>query len=416
MQKIAGIKNNSVVQNRPHIFIIHHYMWPDESPTSRLFSDLAFFLSQLGCHVSVFSTQERYILQLANLSKEESFKGVRFLRARGGTGFRKGAAARLLAGFFLLFKWLLLSLRTSSAELVIVGTDPPFSVWLGALLKKIRKTKSLILWSMDVYPDAIIADGLAGENDFRTRFARLLNKWALSHCDGIVDLGVCMRRRITVDKEPFVRETISPWAPYEAESHLRDKETNRLRSELFDQAKIGLIYSGTLGCAHDLSLFIRLSLELRELSDSVSTVISSHGPNFVKLKSHILSQKIPIKCLNYEPGENYVSRLKAADFHLVSVKKEWTGIVVPSKFFASLAVGRPVIAAVDNASCLAMICQKYDIGWVLNGDNLAKVKEGLKHMLAHPDRLLSWQKHVIEIYRKHFSRNVGLRKWANLLR
>jgi glycosyltransferase involved in cell wall biosynthesis len=416
MEQADNKRGQEQSQIRPHVLIIHHYMWPDESPTSKLFSDLAFHLAGWGCRVSVFAARERYIIKLSDLSKREVANGVEFYRVKGGQGFNKSATARLLAGFILLFKWLFLSFKTRPADLLIVGTDPPFSVWLGALLKIFNRTKKLIIWVMDLYPDAILAEGITTEKDIRTRLARFINKHALTQCDGIVDLGQCMRQKMPTTSAKVIRETITPWSPHEPVSYERDKETERLRKELFGNSQIGLLYSGAFGRAHEMSLFLQLAMEMATYTDTVYTVIASYGPKFVKIKSNILSQKIPIKCLDYDPSENYVSRLKTADFHLVSVNRNWTGVVVPSKFFAALAVGRPVIADVDDNSTLSALCRKYDLGWVVNKGNMELVKKGLLELASRPEKLKAWQKHVFNIYQKYFSKKAGLEKWDNLLK
>lgn len=37
--------------------------------------------------------------------------------------------------------------------------------------------------------------------------------------------------------------------------------------------------------------------------------------------------------------------LNAADMHMINLNKEWNGLVVPSKLFGSLAIGKSIIYA-----------------------------------------------------------------------
>lgn len=400
---------------RPHVVIAHHYMWPDESPTARLFSDLAFHLAGLGCRVTVLAARERYVLRLADLRERETRDGVDFIRVRGGQGFRKGGMARLLAGFSLQLKWLLRMFTLPRADIFITGTDPPFSSWLGAVLKVLRRADKTVVWSMDLYPDAIIAEGLAREDSPHTRLCRALNEWSHKHTDAIVDLGLCMRARMRCAHSAVRRETITPWAPHEPQSTERDAEAERTRREVFGTSRIALLYSGAFGRAHDLGLFARLAANLALTGPDFRVAFCSHGPAFVQFRSKAAMNSWPVTCLDFDPGESYLARLAAADFHLVSVKPEWSGIVVPSKFFAALAMGRPVIAAVPDSSSIAALCAEHDLGWVLNDQNLDKVAEALRQILIRPERLRSWQRHVREKYQKFFSRRAGLEAWRRLL-
>ena len=68
----------------------------------------------------------------------------------------------------------------------------------------------------------------------------------------------------------------------------------------------------------------------------------------------------------FAPEAALVKRLAAADIHVVSLRPEYTGLAVPSKFFGALASGRPVIFSGTNDSALAQWIEELKIGWVLN--------------------------------------------------
>ncbi len=57
-----------------------------------------------------------------------------------------------------------------------------------------------------------------------------------------------------------------------------------------------------------------------------------------------------------------------ADVHLISLRDDWAGVVVPSKFFASLAVGRPVLYAGPSESEIAHWVAENDLGLHLRDD------------------------------------------------
>ena len=63
-------------------------------------------------------------------------------------------------------------------------------------------------------------------------------------------------------------------------------------------------------------------------------------------------------------------RLSAADIHVVTLRDEWTGTVVPSKFFGALAVGRPVLFAGSPKSAVARWIVKHRVGWVLTESSM----------------------------------------------
>src|SRR5206468_3956240 len=106
----------------------------------------------------------------------------------------------------------------------------------------------------------------------------------------------------------------------------------------------------------------------------------------------------------------------AAEVHLVSLRPEWTGVVVPSKFFGSLAAGRPVIFAGSGDSAIAGWIREHGVGWVLNRENAAAVAEDLRRLAADPARLAALQRRCHAVYQEHFSWRTIMDGWDRELR
>ena len=105
-------------------------------------------------------------------------------------------------------------------------------------------------------------------------------------------------------------------------------------------------------------------------------------------------------------------RLAAADIHMVSLRTDWNGIVVPSKFFGSLAVGRPILFSGSDCNSLATYCQTYKIGYILSDET-----PDLLHGLLSNELLLQQLKeNALDVYQKHFSKDIICQKWNCLLK
>jgi hypothetical protein len=72
----------------------------------------------------------------------------------------------------------------------------------------------------------------------------------------------------------------------------------------------------------------------------------------------------------------------AADVHLISQAPEWTGVVVPSKYQAACALGRPVLFAGDPKSAVAQWIERDDCGWVVSPDDPEFRLNALVHELC----------------------------------
>ena len=66
------------------------------------------------------------------------------------------------------------------------------------------------------------------------------------------------------------------------------------------------------------------------------------------------------------------------DFNLVLLEENWTGTLIPSKFFGSIALGRPVIYCGSEKSFISYLINKYNIGYILNKKNYSKTLASLE--------------------------------------
>jgi len=109
-------------------------------------------------------------------------------------------------------------------------------------------------------------------------------------------------------------------------------------------------------------------------------------------------------------------RLGAADIHMASLRPEWTGAVVPSKFFGSLAAGRPVLFAGSPSSSIALWIHNHKVGWILQSDQINELANELRDIAAEPNRLGELKRHCQDVYHKHFSFETVLNGWDRELR
>ena len=85
--------------------------------------------------------------------------------------------------------------------------------------------------------------------------------------------------------------------------------------------------------------------------------------------------------------------------------------MVPSKFFGSLASGRPVIFAGARHAAIVRWIEQYQVGWVLDAGTEPRIAAELRNLAAAPDRLKALQRHCHEVYQKHFSRERVMSAW-----
>jgi glycosyltransferase involved in cell wall biosynthesis len=130
----------------------------------------------------------------------------------------------------------------------------------------------------------------------------------------------------------------------------------------------------------------------------------------------IIPEDINITLAGFAPESELQQRLVAPDIHMVSLKPEWTGTVVPSKFFGSLAVGRPVLFAGSKESSIARWIAEHQVGWVIsNADDIQHVANELKELSKQPEKLKDIQIRCHRVYQENFSMNSTIDRWNEVL-
>src|SRR5262249_17650228 len=152
-----------------------------------------------------------------------------------------------------------------------------------------------------------------------------------------------------------------------------------------------LLYSGNFGRAHAYEPFLELARRLD--GSGAHFCFGVRGNRAEELRAALDPGQGNVSLAGFAPESALVQRLAAADVHLVSLRPEWTGLVVPSKFFGALAAGRPVLFAGSRQAAIARWIEEHDVGWVLDGASQESTAETLRALTEAPDQRTALQRH-----------------------
>lgn len=103
------------------------------------------------------------------------------------------------------------------------------------------------------------------------------------------------------------------------------------------------MYSGNLGLAHSADEFLAAARRLQDREDIVFLFVGD-GPRMKEVREAKAAEGLAnIRLLDYFPREQLHCSLSLADVHLISMREEMTGIVVPGKLYGVMAAARPTI-------------------------------------------------------------------------
>jgi colanic acid biosynthesis glycosyl transferase WcaI len=404
-----------IMKLKPLVFILYHFFHPDDVVSARHFSQFAEELVKRNWQVTAL-TSNRYCRYQKKkiIERSELWQGVKIIRCKRPGWNQANRYFRLANSLWMLIAWIVKLQKNPPADVIIVGSDPQFAALIFPFLRIFKRGKLLVHWCYDLYPEAISADGATGVTKWLVKRATALMRWAYRYVDLMVDIGPCMRRRLSGYKNNFRFATLVPWALVEPDQIQHPDAGTRF--ELFNDAKLAILYSGNLGRAHDVSLFLKLARKIRIIDPKIMFCFAARGNRFNELIEVVGPEDNNIRFAPFAEEHELEKRLASADIHLLSLRREWVGIVVPSKFFGSLAVGRPVIFHGPEGSAIAEWIKKYNIGWVLTEDNLDEVIKELLELVNNPQKLSVFQWNAYKTYHEHFSKKLVMDNWDSLLK
>jgi colanic acid biosynthesis glycosyl transferase WcaI len=400
----------------PRALLIYHFFHPDNVVSARLFSDLALGLHEKGWEVTALTSDRAWADPRATFAARESWQGVAVERAHRPPWDQAKPLERLGNSAWMLGAWLARAASMKPFDAVVLGSDPAFAALLFVPLRSLWPRSVFVHWCYDLYPEAIVADGAGRAVRGVAAAARKLMKLAYQKCDAIVDLGPRMCERLSEYGGHAEHLTITPWALVEPEG-APSAGDERVRQELFGDARVGLLYSGTLGRAHDFRTFLDLARVCRKRTGTdIVFCFAGRGARLAELRSAIETSDTNVRLAPFCDERDLGARLEAADVHLLSLQPAWSGLVVPSKFFGSLAVGRPVLYAGAKDSDVARWVDALDVGRVVAQETLDSTAAYLESLAASPEALRALQRRARRTYDEQFRKEHGVAAWDALLR
>lgn len=396
----------------PLVYVFYQFFYPDEVVSSVHFTELCTGLVERGWDVTAYPSTRDCRKIYKEYSRRDQFQGAKIRRIWRPAWRQSAGIGRILNAAWMLTAWARLAMkRGSTPDVVILGTDPIGSILIAIVWRFFKPKTTIVHWCFDLYPEAAYAEGLLDKHSLIARVIHPLLRKAYLSCDLIVDIGPCMRELLLRYDSTLHTATLVPWALDEPSDVLQIPTSER--KLLFGDAPLGLLYSGSFGRAHSSESLLKLIRVLKE--DGVRLAFSVRGNREHALRTAVQIDDSNVTFAPFAAAEKLAERLACANVHVVSLRDEWTGAIVPSKSFGALAIGRPLLFCGDPNSSISRWIEKYNLGWVLTKDNVSKIASDLRTFMNDPDAIEQMNQRCQRVYQQHFSRQVTLNEWHRLL-
>jgi putative colanic acid biosynthesis glycosyltransferase WcaI len=396
------------------ILFVNQYYWPDHASTAQHLTDLAEFLAENGLECHVLASQGRYKPGEPRPAAFEIHEGVHIHRVPATSLGRRGTWARMTDYMSFYSGALCKALFLPRFDLVVTLTTPPIIGLIGTILKHLRGSRHIV-WSMDLHPDASMA---LGRMSPRSAFGRLM--YALSgsvyrRADKVVVLGPFMADRIALKQVAAEKiATIPVWSRRD-EIYPLPREANHLRKSLALEGSFVAMYSGNLGLAHSFDEFLEAARRLRHRPDIVFLFVGD-GPRKGQVEAARDSEGLTnIRLLAPVPRNCLHGSLSLADVHLISMRPQMNGIVVPGKLYGAMAAGRPIIFIGPEHCEPADTIRNAGCGFTLPAGDASSLVQSLELLASDKSLARRMGERARTSFIAHYEQRLCCMRWSELI-
>lgn len=391
------------------IVLLNQYYAPDEAATAQIAGDLGAHLAAAGHDVVAICGDRSYANPQRRYARNEVIDGVAIYRVSTSAFGRSSKAGRMLdyAGF--VFGSVLRLLFGRRPDVVIALTTPPMVAAIPLLVRHVRRFK-VVFWSMDVYPDLAFQLGAIRARSVAGRIATRVASWILRSTDVTVALGDTMAARLR-DSGGRNVAVVHNWAD---EQTIPPPERGDRPAAAAQQQPFVVLYSGNLGLAHEFDTLIAAAAQLATELPHVQFSFAGVGPRLSEVQAATRDLR-NVEFRSFVPRNRLGESLRAGHVHLVTLRPDMAGLLVPSKIYGILAAARPTIYIGPAAGEVHDILREGRCGTSIRNGDVSGLVAAIQSYVSDPGRLQGEGANARSEFESRFTKATGLRSFQQII-
>lgn len=398
--------------SKPSVLLINRVYPPVRGATGRISQDLARALEQSGWKVTILTTGDKAEL--------EFHQNITVKRIKGSQNYKMA--------FGYIWNWLRLlwaALRTPRHDVLITLSDPPLLLVIGRIVSRLKNMPH-IHWCQDLYPDLFRALGIKLPN-FVSAFLMGLSRNSLKKCHKIVVVGRCMAERLSKSGVPANKiKMIANWTDFEVIAPSSKGDHTLLPIDLTgvakkpedmfrdESSKFRVLYAGNIGRAHPMRSVIEAAAILSEHKEIEFVFVGDKHVHSILARERGRRHLENIKFMPYQPIEKLRDVMESGDIHLVTMRRETKGMLVPCKFYSGLTAGRPTIFVGPEETEVSYVINDYNAGKVVPNGNPQALADAIYSYRTDGDDWFQAQEGALRAAQAYHP-NQSLHKWLELI-
>lgn len=292
---------------------------------------------------------------------------------------------------------------------VMYAYHPPLTVGVAASLIRWVHGTPLVYDIQDMWPDTLRATGMLNNTRALALVGRMCD-WVYKRVDQLVVLSPGFKRLLLQRGVPERKiDVIYNWAD---ESALMSP-VGKVPAAFPAADRFRVVFAGNMGKAQALDSVLDAAAILQARGSQASFVMLGGGVEVSRLKTRVQEMRLGnVVFLPPVPMSEVGTVLAVADVLLVHLRKDpLFEITIPSKTQAYMAVGKPLLMAVNGDA--ADLVRQAKCGLTAESENPQALADAVDALAAMPaDELIMMGENASLYYREALGLQVGAAKFA----
>ncbi len=366
------------------VLILSQYYDPEPIPKP---SELAGELKRRGHDVFVVTGFPNYPsgvlypgFRLA-LLRREKINGVPVLRTFEFPYHGKSSLGRILNYISFMFSSLLGAFLTPACD-VIYAWHPPLTVGVAAVFISLVKRVPFVYDVQDIWPESIV---LAGWNlsPFMIRVMHWMELFVYRYADRILVVTEGAKKNLVAKGVPAEKVVVASHWVDEALFLQERGEVHDVRAQYGIGTRFMVMFAGNMGLMQGMDTIIYAAEKLRQHKEIIFALVGN-GVDLERLQSMVSALQLSnVLFIERQPMSEMPHFLSSADALVIPLRdSHLSDCIIPTKTFAYLAAGRPILAAA-NGACADLV-RKANAGLVVSPDSPEAVASAVLHLYKTP--------------------------------
>lgn len=291
-------------------------------------------------------------------------------------------------------------------DYIFVYQLSPVTMILPGIVAKRKYKKPLIVYCLDIWPESVKSMGFKESSRIYTLISKLskkiysrVDKFAVSS-NAFIDY---MTRVNSISKEKLI------YLPQHSE-YMKLIPASLTKTILKKKENVkNYIFTGNIGMVQDVETIIN-AVSLSKLKDGYIVHIVGDGTNLLNIKKLAVDKKLDnIVFYGRLPYDTMAQVLQESDACLLTLKHDnEIGLTIPTKLQTYMAVGKPILAAIDGDA--RDIIKEANCGITTNSGNAQGLADILDSVASDGIDIKPFEQNAKDYFNKNFTEEIFIKK------